>query len=170
MADLKRFQITRLPNYIILHIKRFSKNSFVEEKNPTIVTFPIKNLSMAECRFFQRKCSNRYRAPCFQLNLLQVCLLIVICTFYLVVSNPETEKVLGLHYDLLANITHEGDPATPNSTSYKVHIQHRAKEQWYQIQDLFVEEINAHMIFLSESYIQVIIYDVFVTIRFMTVY
>lgn len=85
-------------------------------------------------------------------------------------SNPETEKVLGLHYDLLANITHEGDPATPNSTSYKVHIQHRAKEQWYQIQDLFVEEINAHMIFLSESYIQVIIYDVFVTIRFMTVY
>lgn len=73
----------------------------------------------------------------------------------IVVSNPETEKVLGLHYDLLANITHEGDPATPNSTSYKVHIQHRAKEQWYQIQDLFVEEINAHMIFLSESYIQV---------------
>ncbi|KAG0023581.1 hypothetical protein BGZ81_008067 [Podila clonocystis] len=120
VADLKRFQITRLPNYIILHIKRFSKNSFVEEKNPTIVTFPIKNLSMAEF-----------------------------------VSNPETEKVLGLHYDLLANITHEGDPATPNSTSYKVHIQHRAKEQWYQIQDLFVEEINAHMIFLSESYIQV---------------
>lgn len=49
MADLKKFQITRLPNYIILHIKRFSKNSFAKEKNPTIVTFPIKNLSMAEC-------------------------------------------------------------------------------------------------------------------------
>ncbi|KAF9348466.1 hypothetical protein BGX26_000122 [Mortierella sp. AD094] len=120
VAELKRFQITRLPNYIILHIKRFSKNNFVEEKNPTIVTFPIKNLSMSEY-----------------------------------VSDPENEKVLGLHYDLLANITHEGDPATPNSTSYKVHIQHRAREQWYQIQDLFVEEINAQMIFLSESYIQV---------------
>ncbi|KAF9180968.1 hypothetical protein BGZ51_005776 [Haplosporangium sp. Z 767] len=120
VADLKRFQITRLPNYIILHIKRFSRNNFVDEKNPTIVTFPIKNLSMAEF-----------------------------------VSDPEKEKTLGLHYDLLANITHEGDPATPNSTSYKVHIQHRAKEQWYQIQDLFVEEINAQMIFLSESYIQV---------------
>ncbi|KAG0053562.1 hypothetical protein BGZ83_000846 [Gryganskiella cystojenkinii] len=120
VADLKRFQITRLPNYIILHIKRFSKNSFVEEKNPTIVTFPIRNLSMAEF-----------------------------------VSDPEKEKVIGLHYNLLANITHEGDPATPNSTTYKVHIQHQAKEQWYQIQDLFVEEINAQMIFLSESYIQV---------------
>lgn len=120
VADLKRFQIIRLPNYIILHIKRFSKNSFVEEKNPTIVTFPIKNLSMADF-----------------------------------VSDPEKEKTLGLYYDLVANITYEGDPATPGSASYKVHIQHRAKEQWYQIQDLFVEEINAQMIFLSESYIQV---------------
>ncbi|KAF9581381.1 hypothetical protein BGW38_001628, partial [Lunasporangiospora selenospora] len=119
VADLKCFQIMRLPNYIILHIKRFSKNNFVEEKNPTIVTFPIKNLSMIEF-----------------------------------VSDPEKEKTLGQYYDLLANITHEGDPATPNTTSYKVHLQHRAKEQWYQIQDLFVEEINAQMIFLSESYIQ----------------
>ena len=73
----------------------------------------------------------------------------------LVVSDPEKEKVIGLHYNLLANVTHEGDPATPNSTSYKVHIQNQAKEQWHQIQDLFVEEINAQMIFLSESYIQV---------------
>ncbi|KAK3846282.1 MAG: ubiquitin carboxyl-terminal hydrolase, partial [Linnemannia gamsii] len=120
VADLKKFQITRLPNYIIFHIKRFSKNSFVKEKNPTIVTFPIKNLSMGEF-----------------------------------IADPEKEKQLGLHYDLLANITHVGDPSIPNSTSYKVHVQHRAKEQWYQIQDLFVEEINAQMIFLSESYIQV---------------
>ncbi|KAG0237797.1 hypothetical protein BGW42_008418 [Actinomortierella wolfii] len=118
VADLKRFNITRLPNYLIFHIKRFSKNDFMEEKNPTIVTFPIKNLSMEEF-----------------------------------VQDP-TKEVLGTSYDLLANITHEGDPSVPNSTAYKVHLQHRAKEQWYQIQDLFVEEINAQMIFLSESYIQ----------------
>lgn len=73
----------------------------------------------------------------------------------IVVADPEKERVLGLQYDLLANITHEGDPSVPGTTSYKVHLQHRAKEQWYQIQDLFVEEINAQMIFLSESYIQV---------------
>ncbi|KAF9166916.1 hypothetical protein DFQ26_006443 [Actinomortierella ambigua] len=118
-ADLKRFNITRLPNYLIFHIKRFSKNDFMEEKNPTIVTFPIKNLSMEEF------------------------------------VNDPTNETLGTSYDLLANITHEGDPAVPQSTAYKVHLQHRAKEQWYQIQDLFVEDINAQMIFLSESYIQV---------------
>lgn len=39
---MKRFEITRLPQYIILYIKRFTKNTFFLEKNPTIVNFPIK--------------------------------------------------------------------------------------------------------------------------------
>lgn len=39
---LKRFELTRLPRYIILNIKRFTKNTFFVEKNPTIVNFPVK--------------------------------------------------------------------------------------------------------------------------------
>lgn len=39
---LKRFEITKLPKFIILCIKRFTKNTFFLEKNPTIVNFPIK--------------------------------------------------------------------------------------------------------------------------------
>lgn len=31
----------------------------------------------------------------------------------------------------------------------------QAKEQWLEIQDLFVEERSPQMIFLSESYIQI---------------
>lgn len=38
---LKRFQLTRLPPYLIFCIKRFTKNNFFVEKNPTIVNFPI---------------------------------------------------------------------------------------------------------------------------------
>ncbi|XP_036318727.1 U4/U6.U5 tri-snRNP-associated protein 2 isoform X2 [Rhagoletis pomonella] len=45
---LKRFEITRLPQYIILYIKRFTKNTFFLEKNPTIVNFPIKNVDFGE--------------------------------------------------------------------------------------------------------------------------
>lgn len=45
---MKRFEITRLPNFIILYIKRFTKNTFFLEKNPTIVNFPIKNVDFAE--------------------------------------------------------------------------------------------------------------------------
>jgi U4/U6.U5 tri-snRNP-associated protein 2 len=39
--------IAKLPKYLIVHIKRFSKNTqtFLE-KNPTIVNFPIKNLEL----------------------------------------------------------------------------------------------------------------------------
>ena len=42
-----RYVLTRLPKYLIVHIKRFSKNTqqFVE-KNPTIVNFPVKGLEM----------------------------------------------------------------------------------------------------------------------------
>lgn len=39
---LKRFEITHLPQYVILNIKRFTKNTFFVEKNPTIVNFPVK--------------------------------------------------------------------------------------------------------------------------------
>lgn len=45
----KRFSIVRLPKYLVFQIKRFTKNNFTVEKNPTIVNFPIKNLDMMDC-------------------------------------------------------------------------------------------------------------------------
>jgi hypothetical protein len=56
---VKKFELTKLPPYLILAIKvyflchflvtlwnhivqRFNKNNFFVEKNPTIVNFPIK--------------------------------------------------------------------------------------------------------------------------------
>ncbi|XP_037068844.1 U4/U6.U5 tri-snRNP-associated protein 2-like [Pollicipes pollicipes] len=45
---VKRFELTRLPPYLILCIKRFTKNTFFIEKNPTIVNFPIKSIDLAE--------------------------------------------------------------------------------------------------------------------------
>jgi len=37
----RTFKITRLPKYLVVHYKRFTKNAFFREKNPTIVTFPV---------------------------------------------------------------------------------------------------------------------------------
>ncbi|KAG4072559.1 hypothetical protein HA402_004648 [Bradysia odoriphaga] len=45
---MKRFEITRLPAFIILYIKRFTKNTFFLEKNPTIVNFPIRNVDFGD--------------------------------------------------------------------------------------------------------------------------
>ena len=44
----RRFEITTLPPYLILYIRRFTKNIFYTEKNPTIVNFPIKQLDLTE--------------------------------------------------------------------------------------------------------------------------
>lgn len=45
---MKRFEITQLPPYLILYIKRFTKNTFFIEKNPTIVNFPVKNVDFGD--------------------------------------------------------------------------------------------------------------------------
>ncbi|XP_060215387.1 uncharacterized protein LOC132642138 [Lycium barbarum] len=43
-----RYRITKLPQHLILHMRRFTKNNFFEEKNPTLVNFPVKNLELKD--------------------------------------------------------------------------------------------------------------------------
>lgn len=50
-GQLRQYKCQRLPPYIILHFKRFAKNAFVEEKNPTIVNFPLLGLDFKECMY-----------------------------------------------------------------------------------------------------------------------
>lgn len=45
---MKKFELTNLPKYLILYMKRFTKNTFYIEKNPTIVNFPIKNVDLTD--------------------------------------------------------------------------------------------------------------------------
>jgi hypothetical protein len=44
----RQYRILRLPQYLILHLVRFTRNNFYLEKNPTIVTFPVRNLEMRD--------------------------------------------------------------------------------------------------------------------------
>ena len=46
-AGRRRFRVTRLPRFLVLHVRRFLKNQFFMEKNPTIVNFPVKSLELA---------------------------------------------------------------------------------------------------------------------------
>ena len=53
-GDKRSYVLTRLPRYLIVHIKRFSQNTQqFAEKNPTIVNFPVRGLEMG--RFLQPK-------------------------------------------------------------------------------------------------------------------
>lgn len=49
--ESKRYVITQLPRYLVFHMKRFTKNNWFMEKNPTIVNFPVKNLEMRPCTY-----------------------------------------------------------------------------------------------------------------------
>uniref|UniRef100_A0A1I7XMK7 Ubiquitin carboxyl-terminal hydrolase 39 n=1 Tax=Heterorhabditis bacteriophora TaxID=37862 RepID=A0A1I7XMK7_HETBA len=46
---MKRFELLRLPEYLIITYKRFQKNQWFVEKNSTIVNFPISNVDLFEC-------------------------------------------------------------------------------------------------------------------------
>ncbi|VEL44186.1 unnamed protein product [Protopolystoma xenopodis] len=47
-STVRRFRLQRLPPYLLLYVKRFVKNIFTLEKNPTIVNFPIKGVDFGE--------------------------------------------------------------------------------------------------------------------------
>ncbi|KAI8050531.1 hypothetical protein BDF22DRAFT_695470 [Syncephalis plumigaleata] len=128
----KQYTITRLPRYIVLHVRRFTRNNWSAEKNHTIVNFPIGDLDFTP---FVTSATME-EANDSEEQMLQA----------------DKPPVLGAYYNLLANISHDGEP---NKGHYRVHVRRSATNQWYQIEDLNVEEIQTQMIFLSESYIQV---------------
>ncbi len=51
----KRYHLRKLPNYLIMCLSRFQRNSFNSEKNPTIVPFPVKNLDLSRYVFSNDK-------------------------------------------------------------------------------------------------------------------
>ncbi|RKF58631.1 putative mRNA-splicing protein ubp10 [Erysiphe neolycopersici] len=122
----KRYRLLHpLPPYLLFHIKRFSKNKFVSERNPTIVTFDSRNLDMAP-----------YAEPNPKLHKIGEPL------WYDLVANIVHEAVLGRD---------QGD----EGRSWKVQLQDRAKGEWKVIQDLFVEATQRELLYLGESYIQI---------------
>ncbi|KAK6265074.1 hypothetical protein SCA6_020508 [Theobroma cacao] len=115
-----RYRVTRLPQYLILHMGRFTRNNFFREKNPTLVNFPVKNLELKD---------------------------------YIPLPAPtkENEK-LRTKYDLIANIVHDGKP---DEGLYRVFVQRKSEELWYEMQDLHVSETLPQMVALSEAYMQI---------------
>ncbi|KAI9848679.1 MAG: hypothetical protein M1837_006766 [Sclerophora amabilis] len=130
LALRRRYRLLHpLPPYLLFHIKRFSQNKFVDERNPTIVTFPIRSLDMSP-----------YVAPS-------------------PAHHPPGEPIW---YDLVANVTHEAIRSRDDSVEgeaprkvWRVQLRDKARDEWVQVQDLFVEEVRKEILFLGESYVQV---------------
>ncbi|KAI9788698.1 MAG: hypothetical protein M1816_006749 [Peltula sp. TS41687] len=143
LAHRRRYRLLHpLPPYLIFHIKRFSRNKFVDERNPTIVTFPVRSLDMAP-----------YVEPAAAATTT---------------TTQETQQQQHpapgepIWYDLVANITHEAIRSRDDSVEgetprkvWRVQLRDKAREEWVQVQDLFVEEVRKEILFLGESYIQI---------------
>jgi ubiquitin C-terminal hydrolase len=67
------------------------------------------------------------------------------------VELPAGAKI-STRYDLLANIRHDGEPT---EGSYSLHFLHKSNSQWYNVQDLIIEEKMPGDVAISEAYIQI---------------
>ncbi|KIM88765.1 hypothetical protein PILCRDRAFT_813741 [Piloderma croceum F 1598] len=124
-GQLRRYKCQRLPPYIILHFKRFTKNAFVEEKNPTIVNFPLRGLDFRE--FLDAPSTHPQ-------------------TVYDLIANVTHESVAGTTRD---------KEHTVWKTHLRAAGGGGEGEKWFRIQDLIVEEARKEMIFLGETVLQI---------------
>ncbi|EPT03481.1 hypothetical protein FOMPIDRAFT_150425 [Fomitopsis schrenkii] len=124
-GQLRRFKCQELPPYIILHFKRFTKNIFVEEKNPTIVNFPLRGLDFREY----------LDAPPSHPS-----------TVYDLIANVTHESAAGTTHD---------KESTVWKVHLRAGAGGGDNEKWFLIQDLIVEEIRKEMIFLGETVLQI---------------
>lgn len=114
---MKRFEITKLPPYLILYIKRFTKNTFFVEKNPTVINFPVKWVFFL--LFFQK----------FHWFYLQLRWLYPRNIDFGEFLTPEVKAQYNgkTVYDLVGNIVHDG---SPDKGTYRAHVLHHPTQQW----------------------------------------
>ena len=178
MTQRKRYRLLELPPYLILHLARFKTNNYSREKNPTIVAFPVKNLDLSSYTFPKggklippteeevRSMSvkelqtllKKHGREDITAHAVEKSDLVEAASDFLCKSLPD---LLTDKYDLVANITHnspadvgrEGKHDPLQEGSYKCHIEHKASKQWFETQDLHVEETMPQLIGVSESYL-----------------
>lgn len=130
LAHRRRYRLMHpLPPYLIFHIKRFSQNKFVSERNPTIVTFDARDLDVAP--YVQPDPSQHSGgAP----------------IYYDLVANIVHEAVR-----LREDVADTGE----ERKTWKVQVLDKARGEWVVCQDLFVDKIQRELLCMGESYLQI---------------
>ncbi|KAK5004541.1 Ubiquitin carboxyl-terminal hydrolase 10 [Cryomyces antarcticus] len=118
-----------LPPYLLFHIKRFSRNKFVAERNPTIVTFPVRSLDMGP----YVEPSPALAAPGEPI-------------WYDLVANITHEAIRSRDDSV------EGEA---ERKVWRVQLRDKSREAWFEVQDLFVESVASETLFTKESYLQI---------------
>lgn len=169
----KQYRITRYPEYLILHLVRHTKTNFNQEKNNTLVSFPIKNLEV--------KSATTAAAYAAGFNDLSLKTVAEIKELVRSVGNQKMQtqldsivdrhelQALGAEalaqvspnltskYDLVANIcytssSNDSSSSSNSSSHYKVHLQNQAANQWYEIQGNYTLPYHQHLLHFHYCY------------------
>ncbi|KAI1117336.1 hypothetical protein F5Y14DRAFT_404077 [Nemania sp. NC0429] len=131
LAQRKRYRLMHpLPPYLIFHIKRFSKNKFVSERNPTIVTFDAR-IGLEVSPYVEPSPADHPPGEPI---------------WYDLVANVTHEAVRAKE-----DVADTGE----ERKTWKVQLKDKGRDEWIVCQDLFVEEIQKELLYLGESYLQV---------------
>lgn len=129
-AQRKRYRLMHpLPPYLAFHVKRFSQNKFVSERNPTIVTFDARNLDMAP----YVEPNPREWPPGEPI-------------WYDLVANVVHEAVR-----IREDVVDSGE----ERKTWKVQLRDKATGEWVVCQDLFVDKVQSELLYLGEAYLQI---------------
>mmetsp|Transcript_34667 Transcript_34667/g.55952 ORF Transcript_34667/g.55952 Transcript_34667/m.55952 type:complete len:593 (+) Transcript_34667:79-1857(+) len=135
-GTLKKFRLVQLPRYLIINIKRFSTNTqFEVEKNPTIVSFPIKNLDLRDFVIMPEGIDPA-----------------TMTTRYDLVSNVAHEGLVTKATG--TNEVHDKGVAVKEGV-FRAQCLNKSQEQWFLMDDLHIQEILPQVVSISEAYIQV---------------
>ncbi|KAL4921279.1 cysteine proteinase [Aspergillus aurantiobrunneus] len=156
-----------LPPYLMFHIKRFSKNRFVSERNPTIVTFPSpRSLDMSP--YVE---PNPEIWPPGEPILYDLVANIILDP---TISAPGgTEDAAEKGVNAASGASSSGAGAGTEKVSWLVQLQDKAMTaentrvqseqhtgeqrgpEWLEIQDLFVKRAESETLFTKEGYLMV---------------
>ncbi|KFH47582.1 mRNA-splicing protein-like protein [Hapsidospora chrysogenum ATCC 11550] len=129
-ARRKRFRLLHpLPPFLAMHVKRFSQNKFVSERNPTIVTFDARNLDVSP--YVE---PNPEEWPPGE------------PIWYDLVANIVHEAV---------RVRDDVADTSEEKKTWKVQLKDKATGEWVVSQDLFVDKVQNELLYLGESYLQI---------------
>ncbi|KAI0595616.1 hypothetical protein F4775DRAFT_568270 [Biscogniauxia sp. FL1348] len=131
LAQRKRYRLMHpLPPYLMFHIKRFSTNKFVAERNPTIVTFDAR-VGLDVSPFVEPSPADHPPGEPI---------------WYDLVANVTHEAVRAKE-----DVADTGE----ERKTWKVQLKDKGRDEWVVCQDLFVEETQKELLYLGESYLQI---------------
>jgi len=133
--------ISRPPEYLFISIDRFHKSLWDTQKNPTVVTFPLKDLDLKFCLEDKSK-SCKYD--------------IIANVVHDDSRRDELDDSRWREKQRKGTVRRTLDTAgKPDEGFYRVQILHQQSDCWFEIQDTKVKPVLREEVTLSESYIQI---------------